>query len=687
MKRIYIALLMLAPVVAMAQGKVDRSKAPKPAPAGKIEIADPATFTLANGLKVYVVQNSKLPRVSATLTIDRDALVEGDKTGLTTLAGSLLTRGTQTKSKAQLDEEVDFLGASLSGSSNSLYVSSLKKNFSKSMELMAEVAFKPALSGEELEKIRKQSITGLQAAKDNPSAISENVMNRVVYGKDHPYGDIETEATLKNVTLADIKSYFNTYWKPNIAYLVFVGDITPAEAKQLAEKHFSKWQKGVVAKKTYKMPTPPAKTYIAIVDRPASVQSMIKLVTPIDLKPGTANAIPASVMNNILGGSGGRLYENLREKHGFTYGAYSSTSADKLVGTFNANASVRTEKTDSAIAQFLYEFNRLRTETVPEDEVARMKNYLSGSFARSLEQPGTIAGFALNIARYNLPKDYYRNYLTNLSNVTPADIKKMANTYVMPGNLHIVIVGNAKAITGLEKYGEVKYFDIYGNEIGKPVEKKVDASVTAESVIQKAIDAMGGAKKIGEIKDISLDGTVNIMGTELSLTERYVMGSAYSRKLEMQGMGTVMSELMNGSNFSKTQQGQSIPLEDKDKEEMKEDGSFFQELYMKNNGYKFTLKGIEAVNGSDAYAVEVSSPGGRTFTNYYDVKSGFKVKKMYEEEGPGGKMPVQVFFSDYKEKSDVKIASKIVIDLGRFKQEVEYKDIKVNTGLKAEDVK
>jgi zinc protease len=688
MKQIYIALLMFAPVVAIAQGKIDRTKAPKPAPARKIEIADPASFTLSNGLKVYVVQNSKLPRVSATLTIDRDPLVEGDKTGLTSLAGSLLTRGTQTKSKAALDEEIDFLGANLSGSSNSLYVASLKKNFSKAMDLMAEVAFRPALSAEELEKIRKQSITGLQAAKDNPNAIAENVVNRLVYGKDHPYGDIETEATLKNVTLEDIKNYFNTYWKPGIAYLVFVGDITSAEAKRLAEKHFSNWKKGEVPAKNYAMPNIPSKTYIALVDRPASVQSVITLVTPIELKPGSANAIPSSVMNEILGSSSGRLFANLREKYGFTYGAYSSTRSDKLVGQFSASASVRSEKTDSAIAQFLYELNRIRTEAVSEEEVTRMKNYLSGSFARSLEQPSAIAGFALNIARYNLPKDYYRNYLTNLSNVGASDVQKMADTYVLPGNMHIVIVGNAKAIApGLEKYGEVKYFDIYGNEVAKPVEKKVDAAVTAESVIQKAIDATGGAKKIADIKDVSLSGSVNIMGTELSITEQYLVSVGYTRKVDMAGMGTVMSEVMNGSNFTKSQQGQSQPLEDKDKEEMKEDGSFFQELYMKNNGYNFTLKGIEAVEGSDAYVIEVKSPLGRVFTNYYDVKSGLKVKDMSEEESPRGKMVVQTYYSGYKEKNDVKIPTKIVVDLGRFKQEIEYKDVKVNTGLKAGDIK
>jgi len=686
MKKIYIGLLLLTPLLAMAQVKIDRKKAPKPAPAPKIQIADPATFTLENGLKVFVVQNTKLPRVSATLTIDRQPFVEGDKSGLTSLAGSLLTRGTQAKSKAELDEAIDFLGASLSGSSTSLSVSSLKKNFSQVMELMAEVTFNPAFSADELEKVRKQMLTGLQQAKDNPNTISGNVVNKLVYGKDHPYGDIETEATVKAVTLSDIKDYFSTYWKPNIAYLVFVGDITPAEAKTLADKYFSNWKSGDVATKTYSQPKAPAKTYIAVVDRPASVQSVIRLVTPIDLKPGSANAIPSSVMNELLGSSSGRLFANLREKYGFTYGAYSSTSADKLVGSFSASASVRTEKTDSAIGQFLYEFNRLRTQPITAKEVAQMKNSLSGDFARSLERPSTIANFALNIARYDLPKDYYRNYLTNLSKVTPADVQKMANTYVLPDNLHIVIVGNAKDIKGLEKYGEVKYFDIYGNEIAKPTEKKVDPSVTVESVIQKAIDAVGGEKAIRAIKDISLNGTASAAGNELNITQKVIIGSGYLNTLEVQGM-VLQKELLKNGEYSRTAQGVSQLIDENAKEELNEKAAFFTELYMREKGYTFVLKGIESLDGRDAYAVEIKTPAGRKLTNYYDVAKGWKVKTTIVRETPAGTITNHVIIRDYDERSDVKIPVKLTYDLGRIVLDVNMKDVKVNTGLTADDLK
>ena len=279
MKKSIIFLFGLLPLGLMAQ--VDRSKAPKPDPAPQIKISQPATFTLPNGLKVFVVQNSKLPRVSATLSFNQDGIIEGEKTGLTSMAGQLLRRGTTKLTKAQLDEEIDFLGGNISTSPFSASASSLKSNFSKIMALMSDVVLRPSLPSEELEKIRKQEMSGLQAAKDDPGSIAGNVVNRVMYGKEHPYGDITTEETLMNVKLEDVKNFFTTYWKPNNAFLVFVGDITPADAKTLATQHFGAWKSGAVPKPTYKTPQAPAKTYVAVVDRPASVQSVITFASPV----------------------------------------------------------------------------------------------------------------------------------------------------------------------------------------------------------------------------------------------------------------------------------------------------------------------------------------------------------------------------------------------------------------------
>jgi len=678
----------MLPITLTAQ--IDRSKAPKPGPAPTININQPPMITLPNGLKIFVVKNSKLPKVSATLTLDVDPFIEGDKAGYASMAGSLMSVGTTTKTKEVLDEEVDFLGADLSTSATSASVNSLTNNFEKAFSLMADVVLNPSFPADELEKIRKRTISGLQTQKDDPNAIKNRVVSKLVYGANHPYGEFETEETVTKVTLDDVKKFYNSYWKPNVAYLVFVGDITTEKAKQLATKYFGKWQKGTVPTYTYAMPKAPAKPIVAIVDRPASVQSVISLNAPIQLKPGSEDVIATSVMNNILGESGtARLFNNLREKHGFTYGAYSRINTDKLVGSFSADASVRNEKTDSAIQEFFVELNKIRKEPVSEEEISNVKNYLNGSFARSLERPSTVASFALNVARYNLPKDYYQKYLSNLASVNIAMVQQMANKYVTPKNMYIVIVGNAKEIAkGLDKYGEVKYFDANGNETTAPTNKAVDASITGESIINKYITAVGGKTAIDAIKDVNMTGIAKIDGApmDFAVTQKYILPNSFSMKMAAGPMTIISQSAINGE-YAKSQQGQTIPVEEDEKEELDEEASLINELYYIKNNYKYVVKGIEDVDGKDAYAIEITSAKGRTFTNYYDVATGLKLKYSHvEDAGPQGKMTIYTDFGEYKTYNGVQLPTKITLFVG-VKIGITMNDVKVNTGLKAEEIK
>ncbi len=689
MKKIISYIFLSLPFVVMAQVSIDRTKAPKPGPAPVIKIKSPASFVLPNGLKVFVVTNNKLPRVSATLTIDRESLVEGEKAGVTNIAGQLMRRGTTKMSKAVLDEEIDFLGASIGASATTVSGTALKNNFSKVMSLMADIALRPSFPTDELEKIRKQTLSGLAQAKEDPNSIAQTVVSKLVYGKNHPYGEVETEKTVAAITINDVKKYYNTYWKPNIAYLIFVGDITVEEAKKLATAHFATWKKGIVPKPIYEAPKPANKTYIAVVDKPSSVQSVINIVNTVSLKPGAADDIPATVMSNLLGGgSTARLYKNLREQYGFTYGAYSSVSSDKLVGNFSANASVRNEKTDSAIGQFLFEFNRLRNEAIDEEEVSRNKNEMSGAFARRLENPATIANFALNVARYNLPQDYYQNYLKNLSAVDAKKVQEVAKKFVQVNNLHIVIVGNAKEIAkGLEKYGTVKYYDVDGNEVSAPVTKTVDASITGKSILEKAAAASASKAVMAEFKDLLAKGTANVMGQNLNYTQTYIAPNNFRTELTIQGM-SIMKQMSKAGEYSQVMQGQSLPLEDKDKEEMTENGYFFTEAYLiAQPNYSFTVKGIEKVNEKDAYAVEIKSPLGRTFTAFYSVETGLRVKDTKVEEGPQGKATTSVYYQEYKTYYGIQVPVKMLIDQGQLKINVAITDVQINAGLKLEDLK
>lgn len=687
MKKILYLLIGSLPFLGMAQ-QVDRTKAPLPGKAPLIQIGNPVKYTLANGLQVFVVKNTKLPRVTASLAFDVDGFKEGDKAGMAGMAGDLIKRGTVKKSKVELDEAVEFLGGSLSTSSTSASVSSLKSNFPKLMELMAEVVFQPALASTELEKIRKQTLSGIESSKDDADAISNNVVKKLVYGANHPFGEIATTKTVTAVSVADVKQFLATYWKPNIAYLVFVGDIEPLAAKALAEKHFGAWKRGVVPNPKAAMPAKPS-TYVAIVDRPASVQSVVSIASTVDLQPGAPTVIASSVMNNILGGGfSGRLFANLREKHAFTYGAYSSLSPSRQVGFFAAESSVRNEKTDSAIQELLHEINIIRNEKVGDTELMRMKNYLAGGFARSLENPATIAGFALNIARYKMPADYYQKYLTNLASVDAQKVQDIAKGLINPAQMHIVIVGNAKQIAkGLEKYGPVKYFDLEGNEIAAPVEAKADASLTPETLLNKVIDAVGGAAAIAAIKDLQLTGTVSVMGQSLAMAQTIIAPGNSVTTMSMGGM-TVSRQAIVDGKYSVTQQGMETPINEEVKEGLDESAYIAPEQLYITKGYKLKIVGVEKVEGSDAIDVELTSPAGKVSHRFYDAATYLLVKTFKSEEVPGrGTMTQQQYYKSYQTVDGVKIAGEQLLDLGQMKMNIKYNEIKANQGLKTSDLK
>jgi hypothetical protein len=259
----------------------------------------------------------------------------------------------------------------------------------------------------------------------------------------------------------------------------------------------------------------------------------------------------------------------------------------------------------------------------------------------------------------------------------------------MPNQMHIIVVGNAKEVAkGLEKYGEVKYFDVYGNEIAAPSVKKVDASVTPKSILSKAAAAVGTADAIAAVKDVVLTGETSLMGQTFTVTQKQIVPSSYVFAISM-GPMALMKKLVKDGKYTMSQQGQEKPADDKDKEEMNEDASFFSDAYLlKQTGYTFNLTGIEKVEGKDAYALNVKTAAGREYTNYYDVATGLKVKNTsVQDAGPMGKVTIQTYLSNYKVINGIQIPTTVLVDQGQLKIDMHFKDIKVNSGLKTEDIK
>lgn len=653
MKKLIIYLFAVL-LVQTSWAQIDRSTYPPAGPAREIKLGDAHTFTLPNGLKVFVVENRKLPRVAFSLVLDRDPIMEGEKAGMLGMVGDMLTGGTKTRTKDQLDEEVDFIGASLSAGSTSIFGSALKKHQEKIVELIADVLYNPVFPQEELDKLKKQAISSLAASKDNPNAISSRLASSLNFGRNHPYGEVQTEASIANITVDDINVYYNTYFKPNIAYLAIVGDINAKEAEVLVKKYFSKWAKGTVPSHQYPMPNLPERNTVALVDRPASVQSVVEVTYPLEMSLSDPDYLSTRLLNYILGGgSSSRLFLNLREKRGFTYGAYSSIGADKLVTRFSANASVKQVATDSAINEFIYEIRSLRDNGVDAIELENGKATLSGSFGRSLESPSTIANFAINTERYKLPKDFYATYLQRLNALTVDDINAAAKKYLKPDNMYITVVGNGSVIEkSLAAFGEVSKF----NNMGNPeIQVAMDANVTADMVIDAYINAIGGETKARAIKTCRLESVAEMQGAKLNFIMVYdETNQAYSNKVMYMGNPALNTVIKNGKG-TMTQMGRPTQeMNDQELDAMKMSMFIIPELHFEDMGYTLELDGIKDVEGEQAYKVIVKNPTGTSQVNYYSVSTGLKVKS---ENGQAG----ETYLLDYEAVEGVKFPMTMTI--------------------------
>ena len=616
-----------------ASAQVDRTKYPEPGPAPQINIADPATFTLPNGLKVFVVENHKLPRVSYSLVLDRDPLLEGDKAGMTSLVGMVLMGGTNDMTKVEFDEAVDQIGARINVSATGASASGLKKHNDRLLELFADVLFNSSFSEAELDKVKRQSLSALAANREDPSSILSDVRSTILYGKDHPYGEIQTEASLENIQIEDIRSYYDTYFRPNIGYLAIVGDITVAEAKTLVNKHFANWERREVPAHTWHVPASPQGTKVNIVNRPTSKQSALALGYLVDLKPNNPDALAVTVISRVLGGgSSGRLFQNLREDKSYTYGAYGSISTGRLIGSMSASADVGTGVTDSATHEFLYELRRLADQTITQEELDLAKASIAGSFGRSLEQPSTIANFAINTEILDLPKDHYKNYLKRLDALTLDEVNALAAKYVRADNLHITVVGNADGFADrMARFGEVRYFTVSGDPEVKV--EITDASVTPAGVINNYLAAIGGTDKLSAVKSVKGVSEAEIQGMTLTL-EQIVDQTLKVALQNTKIAGQVLSQVrVEDGKVTVTAQGQSQELPAEAAEAYLTMLDIFPELYYVEKGYELELDGITQINGEDAYKLKVTSQGGLTSVEYYSVGSGLKLKSESDAAG------------------------------------------------------
>lgn len=645
--------------------QVWRSAVPNAGPARQINLGEYSVETMDNGLTLIVVENHKLPRVSYQLSLRNKPGKEGEEVGFKSIAGDLIGRGTTTMSKSEIDAKVDYVGADFNTFATGMFGSSLTKHQETVLSVMSDVLMNANFPKEEFDKIKTQSLSGIETTKTDPNSIASNVAATVNYGGNHPYGEITTAETLNKVNIKTCKDYFNTYFKPNNAYLTIVGDITPSQAKANAMKYFGSWKKGDVPTHDYKSPERPSQAKVAIANKDGAVQSVINVTYPVDLMPGSQEALQASLTNAILGGGGfmGRLMQNLREDKAFTYGARSSLRADEVVGSFNASASVRTEVTDSSIVEFLYEMNRMGNEPVPEKDLQKAKNSLSGSFARSLESPQSLARYARNIVRYNLPEDHYATYLERLDAVTVADVQAIAKKYITADNANIVVVGNkddiSEKLMAFDGDGEIDYYDPFGKKM-ENIQSELPSDVNADVVINDYLSACGGMEKLKMVKTLETHYAMSIMGQDATVNTYHKAPNKMALKVGTDQM-VFQEEKFDGTTaFSGGMAGNSKTTEGPAFEQTKGRAVMFKQIAYLTDAYDLELKGIDNVDGEPCYKINVTNSAGEKTTEFYSVKSNLLIKEVMSQPGPGGQsVTITQEFEDYKKINGIPMPHKI----------------------------
>ncbi|MBV6404738.1 MAG: hypothetical protein GFGODING_01496 [Flavobacteriales bacterium] len=653
--------------------QVDRSKPPRPAPPPTVNVGQHTTFLLANGMRVILVEDHRQPMVNMQVRFDIEPVMQGDKAGYLDLLGEMLAAGTASLDKEALDRRVDQLGGSLSTTSDGVYASCLKKNHDALLELVQAVVTTPTFPDAEFEKARKRMLSGLQSRKDDPDAIADVVGRALTFSKGYPYGEVPTEKSVAKVERKHLEAYYKRFFRPEKGFLVLVGDLTEQEARAAAEKRFASWRPAPVAGtldadgremvdglgpviRPTKTPRPHKVRRVAVVDRPGAPQSVLRVVYPVELRPNDPMAQAGQVMNTILGGGvfNARLMQNLREDKGYTYGAYSSLDPDKYCGHFSAGASVRTEVTDSAAGEMIFELEHMRLNGVSPDELALAKSYMAGSFARSLEDPRTVARFALNTYLYDLPKDHYTNYLKRLDTVSAASVKAAAERFLHPDNATILVVGDMervgnklvplsfeRGVTQLDENG-----DPFREELGP-----VPAGVTPQTVLEAYFKAIGGRTAVEAVRSLKRSMSTTAMGMPVTITEWNAEPDRYA--MEMRS-GTMLLQQVrcDGTRARRNGPGGSEEIIEMELEEMEMNAPPFPELHYPKIG-RMVLPGTVQVDGEQAYKITVLTDMGSTFSEYYSVASGLKLRREEMKATPDGNMKVITDLKDYREVKGV----------------------------------
>ncbi len=687
MSRLAFALwiLLLFSQVALGQ-KIDRTKKPEAGPAPAASFPDFKEAVLSNGLKVFIIESDRKPTITVRLLVKAGDFFDGEKPGVADFTAELLGRGSPKRKASDFAREADKIGAEYSASSGddatSIVISGLTKHTDKLLELLSDAVLNPTFPEEQLEIVRKQALSNITAGKKTPQTLAANLLRKVLFGE-HPYGKFQTEASVNAITVEDLKNFYNAHYFANNATIAVVGNVKADEITKKLEKYFGKWKQGTPAK-VQPAELPDSKgMMIHLVDLPGAVQSNIRVCFR-SVPRNNPDLVELGVVESVLGGGfSGRLFQNLREKHGWTYGAYASGAYQRDLGYFAASTEVRNAVTDSAIVEILAEMRRIRSEPIGEEELKLQREYLAGNYLLSLERAEQNAARLQNIEFYGLPADYYKTYAQKVSRVTPEKALELAKKYIEVSDLAVVVVGDAKEIKPkLEKLAKVR---VYDTELNPMISLTLDLS--GEELLKKHIEAIGGESAVMKIKDRVIEGKVSIFAGPQTIEGTFKRTEKFPNKQVFIISTPVFSQEVYNDGKRVVQSGMGGTRElTGDELKKAQESAHFNMLYRTAElGYKVTAKEKKMLKGRPVYVAELEQAlNGKTIL-VFDAEDFMLISETRKQTTPQGEIDVTTTYSDFKPVDGVMQPFKIVQSLGMADVQLVVTSIKQNVGVPDEE--
>ncbi|MCX7908502.1 MAG: insulinase family protein [Ignavibacteria bacterium] len=638
---ILFVVFLILNMIMEAEEKIDITKKPEPLPEKEFIFPSYKETNLSNGMKVFIVEDHEQPTFGFRILIPGGSAYDGNKPGLAELVAEMLTKGAGKMSAFEIASKLDGVGAELTITANPDHFvisgSCIVKHIPVLLDVLNQILSNPTFPKDEFEKLKQRVISAIKSEKSRALSVATSLSKKVLYGEKHPYGMKKTEESIAQITIDDVKNFFNKFFKPDHSTLVITGDVNEKEIIPYFEKSLANWKKGKLPFLSLP-PTKPEPLGVYFVERSASVQSSIILATPtveITHPDYEALDVAASIMGS---GFAGRLFRTLRETYSYTYTPFGYQTSSKFANRFACGAEVRNQVTDSAINVIKEQLYLLANEPPSEEELNRIKKVKIGNYLMSFENSDFIASLIQNAYFYGKPMSYLKEYPKIINMITPYDVQKVARKYMHPDKAYIVVVGHPEVRGKLEKFGKIFDYDLDLKPVTGEKGKFEQISLKPDEIISKYINARGGSDIVNNIKTVVFESKAVLSFQGQSLEGKIVdkIRSPLQRH-QFVDFGMFQSEvwLNNDKSWAKVQ-GTVEELKEKETDKSIFDVAIIKDFDILGKKFKAEVLGKQGNN----ILVKFKSQSGFEAVVYFD-NSTFLINQIEStEETPQGPIPV-----------------------------------------------